>query len=278
MVTPKIISPEIHALSHATLADLRPSFKDHEHDISGLLQKAKAQLIQRNDHIKSHSLSNKKALTEDQIEHALAVLRDLMVDELAELHPTQQAVAQSRQAAFNQFSIRREIRINLDTCSIETLLAYVFDERVDILSKVLRQLAGERQTHNDRLEALNQLKTLLNGHQPQQGELVKTIKIADSHEHILTLDLAARRAGFDLHSYKQKHTSDEHGTLELPYANYQQLMTALSGHSDKLANLSTTQQLTLTETQKHYNQAIEIRSTLSKKWHDTAQTVISNMR
>ena len=278
MIQTAHISPGIQALSREILAEFKPSFKDHEADITGLLEKARTQLIQRNDKIRSNPTADRKALTDDQIEHVLDALRDLMVDELVSLHPTQQALSQSRQMAFEQFPIRKEININLDTCSIEALLTYVFNTRVDILTDTLRQLAKERQAHNDRLDALNQLKTQLAGHQPQQGEAIKTVTIADSHANILTLDKAAKMAGFDFSFYKQKDLNDESAVFELSFAHYQQLMTALSGYADKLANLSTTQQLTLTETEKQRSQTIEIRSMLSKKWHDTNQTIIHNLK
>ena len=289
MKTPLAISPHITELANeafyidkANSLSLKSWLKDNDQDIALILEQANVILKDRNDELKRIPQAGKQPLTDEEIEYAVGILRDLMTQELAKHHPTQQMLSQSRDEAFANFKVRNKVRLDLNAMSIETLLMHVFKERIDVLGDLLRTQAREKQQRNDQIEAMGELKTLLAGCQPMQGEAGKPIMVAQSHEQVAKLKLSAMQAKFDLAPYLEKDMNNgmlaKSHEIALPYAAYQQLNTALTAHTDKQTNLVTSQQLQIVELNKQITQAWEFLSHLNKRHHDTLQTIIHNMR
>lgn len=274
------IAPTIHdeatRLAEATLPDMKAWLKDNHHDIKLIIEQGRAQLQKRNELLATAKNTAKEPLSADYIEYSLGILRDLLVQELEALQPTQKILNQTRREAFDQFPLRRETRINLDQFSLDSVIFHVFQERARVLEDLLRSHAKERQRHNDLLENIGLLKTLLAGHQPSQGEVVKSVAIAQLHEDIMKIKLIANRAGFNMDDYQNLATATNE--IVVSYAHYQQLNMALAAHTDKHTNLMTAQQLSMTDMKKQMDQAWELLSTFMKRIHDLLQTILHNMR
>jgi hypothetical protein len=278
MTTTYAIPPHITELAHEAFSidkdnsiSLKSWLKDNEKDIADILAQAKVILKER-----------KPNLSAEEIDYAITVLRDPLVHELAATHPTQKMLTQSREEAFANFKVRKLARANLNKMSIDTLLLYVFSERANVLSDSLRSLAQKKQQRNEQIEAIGKLKTLMAGCQPVQGEPVKAIVVAESHEEIIKLKLTALEAEFDLTPYinrdLNKASLDKNHEFALPFAAYQQLNTALTTHTEKCTADATSEQLQIVELNKKINQVWEFLSNFNKRHHDTLQTIISNMR
>jgi hypothetical protein len=246
-------------------------------DIDAFLSHAEDLLHKRNQELETAPENGRNALNSADMTEALAVLREWAIRDIYANKPSQKAANQTRTQAFDNFSIVKS-DIDLEGCSIDVLIMYIFSQRVRILNDTLRQHAREKLRRNEQIEAINQVKTLLAGCQPVQGEAVKEVKIAHSHNEIAKLQLAAREADFDLSAYMDRNLSDEKAKVNLPYAIYQQLNTALNAHTDKYTNLVTSQQLSVVELTKQINLSTEFMSYFNKRLYDTAQAVVSNMR
>lgn len=277
---PNTVDPLVHShatiLANDTFAEMKAWLADNQHDIKLIIEEAKAQLQKRNELLAATPNSTKQALSAEHIEYGLAILRDLLVQELEALQPSQKLLNQARQEAFDFFPLRRETRINLDHFSIDSVIFHVFQERTKVLEGILRGQVKERQKHNDLLENIGLLKTLLAGHQPSQGETVKTVTIAQLHEDIMKIKLIANRAGFNIQDYQNLTNSTNE--IVLSYAHYQQLNMALAAHTDKHTNLMTAQQLSMTDLKRQIDQAWELLSTFMKRLHDLLQTILHNLR
>jgi hypothetical protein len=227
------------------------------------------------------SLENSKVGTNEK-ETVIALIQDLLIQEFLEAHPTQQMRTQSYKDVFANFKVRKQVRENLDKMSIEALLGYVFKERIEVLSRLLRQQAQEKQYRNEQIEAIGELKTLLVACQPAPGEIAKSIVLAQSDEEIFKFRMIAKQADFDLNRYLEKNISGEisekQQKFSIPYEIFQQLNTALTAHTDKNTNLMTSQQLQIVELNKQITQTWEFLSNFSKRLHDTVHAIISNMR
>lgn len=280
MSTSNIITSKAHTLAYDVVKDpeLRAYLVSNPHDIEGILNKAKAQLEARNEMLTRQAHPDKTPLNTTQIRYAIQTLRDLLVDEIASVHPTQQMFDETRKAAYQEFNLRTDIITNLDKVSLEVMLLSIFETRARSLANILRNKGRERQLHNSRLEALNHAKTFLTGLAPSNGQMAEKVTITGSDEEFIKLNLSAKIAGFNLKPYISKSTSDaEAAVCDLPYVTYQQLVSALNGYTEKLSHITSQEQITLTDLKNHYDRALEMMSTLSKKRHDLLQLILRNI-
>lgn len=247
-------------------------------DIQNVIQKAREILQERNEELKRSPRAGEKPLSEEDVEYVLSILRGPLVAELEAYSPTTQILNQTREETFSAFKVRKEVRVNLSELSIETLIWYIFQERITMLDKLIRTKAQEKQQKTDQIEAIGDLKTILAGCQPIQGETMRNIPIASSHEDIMKIQLVAKRANFNIDAYLRTNVAAKHHELHLPYEKYQQLNTALTAHTDKVSTSITAQQLSLVETTKQREQSFEFLSHFNKRMHDTRQSIIGNMR
>lgn len=249
--------------------------------VDALVAKIEKKLDERNEKLALTPVEGETPLNSDQKAYAIAAIRDLLVQELAANFPSQQSLIEARERAAAEFTVRGKICLSLDNMSIEAIVAFVFHERIDVLSKYVRAQAQELAQRNTQMEAIGNLKTLFAGHQPTQGETtLKEVTVASSHAEIIKLQLAAKMAQFNLQPHLDKRDDSQAKIIDqvvLPYAVYQQINTALAGHTDKYTNLVTSQQFMLTERKKQLDQCWEFLSTFSKRSHDTVQTIIRNM-
>lgn len=259
----------------AVFKELNDWQQRNEQNIYRIHEQAKKILEERNEKLKQKPEDGKEELTKDQIDYAVNILCDRLIDQYVPQTPVQREIDQARRNAFS--IIHEKVQQNLNHLSLETLIAYVFKERINVLTDVLRDELRKKQLRNEQIEALGALKTMLAGLQPDTGEALKKVTIAGSHEEIVKLRVAAKQANFDLASHLDQNMVDK-TKITQSYAAYQKLTTALTQETDKNTHLDTSQQLLLTELKKQIDQCWEFMSHFSKRHHDTIQTIISNMR
>lgn len=280
--TPDYKTPAFDNVYNATKEDLEKIWQQtNKQDIYRIRQKARELLEQRNAALPEKAESGNERLTEEQINYALDGLCEAMTAEYLQQTPTQRQIDLARQNAFSSLDLklRDKVQQNLNGFSIETLIAYVFSERIKALDEVIREEVRKKQLRNEQMEAIGELKTMLAGVQPDTGETQKKVTIAKSDKEIMALTVTAQKANFDLTPFIDNNEAGKFATkIVLPYASYNQLNTALTAHTDKYTNQDTNQQFLLTELYKRLNQCWEFMSTFSKRHHDTIQTIISNMR